>query len=204
MQRVTLIRRIPDARALAWQPSLGNGLITPSRCPAVRQASGLGVHIASPIQLSFFGPRSFEVHRYSRAGPKKSLLVPGVIGDPSSQRLYARVDTGYSFRDLPLEVIQVPASSLSERLEGFTSPIVTYPVGYTGPILAAISANSPGTIEQGAALMQLIVLGQPDACFEETDHPIDHQSFDGLFDESWPNSWIRTHVFHATDVWTID
>lgn len=155
------------------------GKITPSRCPAIRQAYNLGCYILSPKQY-YFNQDSFTVRRFKLNN--KILLDPGVIGDPESNCYYARIDTGYSFVDLEIDVLATTILTPFINNDYLIPPVV-YPKSYTGPIIAPVSSLKKHKLDLGQPLLQLIPLGQ-NHTFEEIAKEITHDSFEGLFYDS--------------------
>jgi len=152
------------------------GKITPSKCPAIRQAYNLGCYVMSPSQYEF-NQNSFLVKRFKLND--KILLDPGIIGDPKSNHFYARIDTGYSFKDLAVDVLATTILTPFMNND-YQIPPVVYPKNYTGPILAPVSSLKHISIEAGQPLLHLIPLGS-DYIFEEIAMEISHKSFEGLF-----------------------
>lgn len=170
------------------------------RCPAVRQAATLGVTICVPITVDFEGARGFLVGRYLTPDGRREI-APGVIGDPDSLRLYARIDSGFSIIDSHTALLQVPAISLAERDEGLIVPIVVYPSDYRGPILIAMSSTAPARVEVGEDAVQLIPLTEHEVVFEIIDQDVEHPTFSGLFSKDWPASWTLISTCPAQDLW---
>jgi hypothetical protein len=155
------------------------GKITPSKCPAIRQAYKLGCCINAPRQY-VFREGKFHVKRFKIKG--EIILDPGVIGDPTSTELYARIDTGYSFQKLIIDVLAIPV--LAPRINfGLQIPPVVYPKGYTGPILAPVSSRYSITISERQPIIQLIPLSL-DYVFKEVNEEVVHASFEGLIYDS--------------------
>lgn len=163
-----------------------SGKITPSKCPAIRQAYNLGCYVNSPRQYDF-NNGIFNIKRYKIMDT--FLLDPGVIGDPSSKNLFARIDTGYSFQNLVIDVLATPI--LAPLINNdFQIPPVVYPKGYTGPILAPISSLKSITIDECQPILHLIPLSI-DYKFEVINLEIIHSNFEGLIYDSI----IRTMEF---------
>ena len=155
------------------------GKITPSKCPAIRQAYKLGCYINSPRQYDFRNG-IFNIKRYKITD--KYLLDPGVIGDPSSNNLYARIDTGYSFQNLEIDILATPILAPLINFD-FQIPPVVYPKGYTGPILAPVSSRKNITIKESQPILHLIPLSINHR-FEVISKEINHSNFEGLIYDS--------------------
>jgi hypothetical protein len=156
-----------------------SGKISPSKCPAIRQAYELGCYINSPRQYDFRNG-AFKIKRYKITD--KHLLDPGVIGDPTSNHLFARIDTGYSFENLEVDTLATPI--LAPRINvDFQIPPVVYPSGYTGPILAPVGSVKDVSIKEAQPILHLIPLST-DHRFEETPREILHSNFEGLIYDS--------------------
>jgi len=155
------------------------GKITPSKCPAIRQAYNLGCYINSPSQYNFKNG-IFDVKRYKILD--KYLLDPGIIGDPSSKNLFARIDTGYSFQNLDIDVLATPILAPLIN-DDFQIPPVVYPKGYTGPILAPVSSRKNNIIKEMQPILHLIPLSL-EYTFEEINQELIHSNFEGLIYDS--------------------
>ena len=151
------------------------GKITPSKCPAIKQAYRLGCYINSPSKY-LFQNGVFKVKRYKIG--EKQLLDPGVIGDPTANEIFARIDSGYSFKNLEVEILATPilAPHINENI---IIPPVVYPVGYTGPILIPLGSKHSIIIEADQPILQLIPLSM-NCSFEEQYEELIHDSFEGL------------------------
>jgi hypothetical protein len=156
-----------------------SGKITPSKCPAIRHAYNLGCYISSPSNY-FFQNSNFIVNRYKLYD--ELFLDPGVIGTPDSNNFYARIDTGFSFNDLIIDVLATPILTPNMNNE-FQIPPVVYPRGYTGPILAPIYSKNTLEIKASQPIVQLIPLGL-NYEFKVLSYEIKHKEFEGLFYDS--------------------
>jgi hypothetical protein len=157
-----------------------SGKITPSKCPAIKQAYNLGCYINSPRQYNFKNG-IFKIKRYKIKDTY--LLDPGVIGDPSSRNLFARIDMGFSFKNLEIDVLATPILAPLINSD-FQIPPVVYPKGYTGPILAPISSRKSITIDECKPILHLIPLSI-DYKFEVINLEINHSNFEGLIYDSY-------------------
>lgn len=158
------------------------GKVTPSKCPAIRHAYKFGFFILSPNDYSF-KEGTFSVKAYNC--DNKLFLDPGVMGDPNSNHLYARIDTGYSFLNLEHDVLITKVLTPFMNTE-YEIPPVIYPKNYIGPILAPISSNLNITISKGTPLLHVIPLCS-EYSYEEINKEIIHESFEGLFYDSMIN-----------------
>jgi hypothetical protein len=156
-----------------------SGKITPSKCPAIRQAYNLGCYVNSPRQYDF-NNGIFNIKRYKIIDTY--LFDPGVIGDPSSKNLFARIDTGYSFQNLEIDVLATPILAPLIN-DDFQIPPVVYPKGYTGPILAPISSRKNISIKEFQPILHLIPLSLNHR-FEVVNEEISHTNFEGLIYDS--------------------
>lgn len=162
-----------------------SGKITPSKCPAIRQAYNLGCYVNSPRQYDF-NNGIFNIKRYKIKDTY--LLDPGVIGDPSSKNLFARIDTGYSFQNLDIDVLATPILAPLIN-DDFQIPPVVYPKGYTGPILAPISSRKNISIKEFQPILHLIPLSLNHR-FEVVNTEISHTNFEGLIYDSLITSMV--------------
>jgi hypothetical protein len=133
----------------------------PNLCPAIRDANVRGLLLTALHDLDFDGPDGFEV-RVGSVGGDEILVVPGVIGSPDSEILFAKVDTGFSVDDLPIEWLSTPVLNLEFSLD-LIVPGVVYPKGYCGPLFVAVAARKKVRIPAGYPLTQLIAVdgGEP-------------------------------------------
>ncbi len=114
--------------------------IRPEFCPAIRDFYKLGWVLGSPIDVNFLSKKDFYVDCY-KSNDNKYFMSPGVIGDSNSETLYARIDTGYSFVNLNVPILSIKFDTLESDCSDTSIPSNIYPVGYTGPILIALSCN---------------------------------------------------------------
>ena len=156
-----------------------SGKITPSKCPAIRHAYNLGCYISSPSNYSFQNS-NFIVNRYKLNDVL--FLDPGIIGTPDSNNFYARIDTGFSFDDLIIDVLATPILTPNLNNE-FQIPPVVYPKGYKGPILAPVYSKNTIEIKASQPILQLIPLGL-NYEFKVFLNEIKHEGFEGLFYDS--------------------
>jgi hypothetical protein len=163
MAVVQLLRRVHEARmpvaaADAVQAPLWplQGRMHPNLCPAIRDANVRGLLLCASHDLNFDGPDSFDV-RVGLMGDDEVLVVPGVIGSPDSTILFAKVDTGFSVDDLPVEWLSLPVLNLEFSLD-LIVPGVIYPKGYCGPLFVAVAARTQVRIPAGYPLTQLIAI----------------------------------------------
>ena len=114
--------------------------------------------------LTFDGPDSFDV-RLGPGGADDVLVVPGIIGSPDSTILFAKVDTGLSVDDLPIEWLSLPVLNLEFSLD-LIVPGVIYPKGYCGPLFVAVAARSQVRVPAGYPLTQLVAIGDQEVELE--------------------------------------
>ncbi len=174
--------------------STETGKITPSKCPAIKQAYNLGCYIGSPNDYHFDNS-SFIVKRYNLNN--KIILDPGIIGTPDSNNLYARIDTGFSFSKLNINILATPILTPTMNLE-FQIPPVVYPKGYTGPILAPVFSQNKFILKTSQPIIQLIPLGS-NYEFEIQNLEIKHENFEGLFYDSEFGNLVFIDKFNCTE-----
>ena len=172
----------------------------PALCPAIRSFQSLGWRVSPPVNVIFRSERSFDVDRYSDEDGKK-FLVPGVIGDKESERLYARIDSGFSLVDLSVPMLAIKCQEEGDYYRGFEVAPVIYPKGYTGPILMAVSANGRFELIRSEYILHLIPMTS-----EEVDVVVDEDfehlepQFEGLFKNSWEVKFISRGRFDSEEI----
>jgi hypothetical protein len=195
-----LIRRYKESRVeesdLYFLKSIkANKGIRPENCPAIRKFFSLGVLIFSPIEFLIINKFRFEVIVRSNSQGNK-LLIPGIIGAPGSPKFYARIDTGFSFDKLETPVIAIKCQNHNAELANLEIPPTYYPLGYTGPILAPISASKPTMITKNHPLLQLIELDSSGRKFDMLDQKITHPTFEGLLYDNYIDDYeIKTSTY---------
>lgn len=193
MAVVQLLRRVheagmPVAAAGAGQEPLWplQGQMHPNLCPAIRDANVRGLLLTALHDINFDGPDSFDV-RVGPIGTNEVMIVPGIIGSPDSSILFAKVDTGFSVDDLPVEWLSLPVLNLEFSLD-LIVPGVIYPKGYCGPLFVAVAARTQVRIPAGYPITQLIAIGGLDPALEISGtlrcSRID-EDFQGLLRPGW-------------------
>ena len=163
MEIVNLIRRYDKAKFFESKNTFDKQVkrvrgIRPPLCPAIRDFYCRGWFLSSPIEVHFSSERMFSVSIYESAKDQKTLLLPGVIGDNKSKKLYARIDTGFSMQSSHMDVLAIKAQDESMQDECFGIAPVVYPAGYRGPILIAAYSNQEFTLEPNKPLLHCIPL----------------------------------------------
>ena len=182
------------------QQSMGVKGIRPELCPAIRDFHSRGWFVGSPIELTFYNSREFDVDK-RRNVQGKLFLSPGVIGDPDAKRLFARVDTGLSFKDLPVALMAIKRQSQDWIYGSLVIPPVIYPKGYTGPILLAVSSNDYITIPINEPLVHLIPMTDGiDIDIDLSDEYITHEKFEGLYSKSWEEEHKKEGMVKSTSL----
>lgn len=159
--------------------------IKPHFCPSIRDYFKLGWVLGSPINLFFSSKTDFTVQRrQSESGD--IFLSPGVIGDPNADILYARIDTGYSFLNLPTPILATKIQLIDEFDDGLLIPPNVYPAGYSGPILIAAASHKPQKIVSQTPMIHLIPLTNTGMHEHHViDTEIKHENFEGLYYNDW-------------------
>ena len=199
MYTVTLKRRIEEARYRVSEIERSEGM-SPDRCPAIRSAANLGVELLAAYGVSFAGPRELR-SEVLRTGSGGTVFLPGVIGDPNSERIYARIDSGFSVSDLPCSLLATLPLSLSTRAAGFSAPTVLYKSGYSGPILAPLSSIEMSRILVGDPILHLGPLTEYPVTFEEGIEETVHENFEGLLYVGW-RSWVHRGSVTPEEIWS--
>lgn len=201
MTSINLIKRyknsiVTPAFELFRSKLIGVKGIRPELCPAIRDFHSVGWKIASPINIKFYNSRNFLVNsHFNDAGEK--ILVPGVIGDLQSKRLYARVDTGFSLKNIPFPLLAIKCQSESEYYDKFELAPVIYPKSYTGPILMAISANEEIELQKNEFILHVIPLNENNVVLTiEEDYDLVESNFEGLFINDWEKKYSK--LFSST------
>lgn len=156
-----------------------SGKITPSKCPAIKKAYNLGCYVNSPNQYDF-KDGLFNIKRFKIMD--KYVLDPGVIGDPNSNILFARIDTGFSFQNLEIDILATPILAPLIN-DDFQIPPVVYPKEYSGPILAPVCSRKDVSIKKCQPILHLIPLATGYQ-FEVVNKEIIHSNFEGLMYDS--------------------
>ena len=205
MAVVKLLRRIHEAPmpVVAARP-VGEplwplyGQMHPNVCPSIRNANVLGLLISALHELTFDGPDSFDV-RLGPSGADDVLVVPGVIGSPDSTILFAKVDTGLSVDDLPVEWLSLPVLNLEFSLN-LIVPGVIYPKGYCGPLFVAVAARTQVRVPAGYPLSQLVTIDGQEVELELSEtlssSRRDH-NFQGLLRPGWRDVELHGKVVKA-------
>jgi hypothetical protein len=159
--------------------------IKPELCPAIRDFQSLGWGVSPPVNVVFRNERSFDVEKYSDEEGNK-FLVPGVIGDKVSKRLYARIDTGFSMINLPVPILALKCQNQHEHFRKFEIAPVVYPRGYSGPVLIAASANEPCLLRENEYVLQMIpMIFDESSLVIRDDSKYLEKGFEGLFKDHW-------------------
>jgi hypothetical protein len=193
MAVIKLLRRVQEASLpfIAAKP-FGKplwpikGLMHPNLCPAIRDANARGLLMSALHDLSFEGPDSFEVSLGCCEGDEV-LVVPGVIGSPDSTILFAKVDTGLSVDDLPIEWLALPLVNLEFSLN-LIVPGVIYPKGYSGPLFVAVASRSKIRVPAGYPLSQLVAIDGQEVELELSENLSSSRrdkNFQGLLCPGW-------------------
>ena len=125
--------------------------------------------------------------RIGPGGANDVLVVPGVIGSPDSTILFAKVDTGFSVDDLPVEWLSLPVMNLEFSLN-LIMPGVIFPKGYCGPIFVAVAARTPVFVAAGYPLTQLVAIDGQEVDLELIDTLSSSRrdsNFQGLLRPGW-------------------
>lgn len=205
MMKITFFRRILNPCFISSldifrQQSIGVKGIRPELCPAIRDFHSRGWFVGSPIQLTLYNAREFDVEK-RRSIEGKLFLSPGVIGDPDTKRLFARVDTGLSVKDLPVALMAIKKQSQDWIYESLVIPPVIYPKGYTGPILIAVSSNDYKSIPINEPLVHLIpMIDGVDIDADLSDEYISHERFEGLYSKSWEADYKKDDIVKSTSL----
>jgi hypothetical protein len=205
MKRISLLRRMKSAHVAPGRLVSGSR-IAPGRCPAIQQASRLGVEIISPIDLQFHNAQSFEVSEFLDPEGRR-LLVPGLIGDPEAKRNYARIDSGFSIEDNQIPFLTVLPTSLADDVSGYSQPTVYYGVGYSGPILIALSSTLPAVISSGVPISHLVPLSDEPVSvvvLNEDTLGVGHPEFEGLLPWEWPEGVELVKSGVPKSVWGVE
>ena len=197
-RQIEIVARLDEASLTEGSDSSSVG-ISPSRCPAIRDAGELGIVVASPCNIRIGSKHDAFVQVLGDSLGNR-CFVPGVIGDPKSRRAYARVDTGYSFTELPCQVLSLPPLQFLHRETLVFGPTVLYPVGYSGPVLAALASNRLTEIKKGEPLVQLTPLAPASFIAAVADGEIEHPGFSGLLRRDW-KTWTRLGSASPEQLW---
>ncbi|WP_145051785.1 hypothetical protein [Lignipirellula cremea] len=158
----------------------------PNICPAIKKANMKGVLLSALHDIKFDGPESFDV-RLGSTGQNTVLVVPGVIGSPNSTVLFAKLDTGFSVDELPVEILSLPILDLEFSMN-LIVPGVIYPKGYCGPLFIAVAARKAMCVQAGYPLTQLVALNHQDLEITVSPHlatSSHDQRFEGLLHPGW-------------------
>ena len=155
--------------------------------------------------INFDGPDSFDV-RLGLMGANEVLVVPGIIGSPDSTILFAKVDTGFSVDDLPLEWLSLPVLNLEFSLN-LIVPGVIYPKGYCGPLFVAVAARTPSTSPLGHPLTQLVAIDGKNRPLKSVNSLLAQttdKNFQGLLCVGWRDvEQTGTGSSRHSDAWTV-
>jgi hypothetical protein len=174
--------------------------IRPELCPAIRAFNSVGFVIGSPIAVKFENKRKFFLEK-RRDSNQNIFLSPGVIGEPNSDRLYARVDSGLSFMNLELPIIAIKNQNTIDYLDSIIIPPVLYPAGYSGPILIPISANNDIQINTNDGLLSLIPLSTDiNMDYEIISSDIRHDKFEGLYYRNWQDTYKNSEIITSENI----
>lgn len=174
--------------------------IRPELCPAIRAFNSVGFVIGSPITIKFKNKRKFFLEKREDSN-QNIFLSPGVIGEPNSDRLYARVDSGLSFINLELPIIAIKNQNAIEYLDSIIIPPVLYPAGYSGPILIPMSANNNVQINKNDGLLSLIPLTTDiNIDYEIISSDIIHDKFEGLYYRNWQNVYKHSEIVSSENI----
>lgn len=174
------------------------GKMHPNVCPSIRNANMLGLLIPALHELTFDGPDSFDV-RLGLAGADDVFVVPGVIGSPDSTILFAKVDTGLSVDDLPVEWLSLPVLNLEFSLN-LIVPGVIYPKGYCGPLFVAVAARTQVRVPAGYPLTQLVAIDGQEVEVEVSESlsfSRQDSKFQGLLRPGWRDAECHIKVVKA-------
>jgi len=170
--------------------------VTPSRCPAINKAYNRGIFILNPKDY-YFKEKYFIVNEYSSLSGKK-ILDPGIIGTPDSNHIYARIDLGFSFENIPCDILATPILA-SYFNNNFEIPAVIYNKGYSGPILAPVSCEFDKILFKGTPILQLNPLVE-EFSFKVIIKNIDHVGFEGLFNFGNEDKFSLSKNFHSNNL----
>lgn len=192
-----MLRRIDEAEARQARVPLSAG-ISPGRCPAIRAAARLGLVVGAPYTCEIHNRKTVVVEAMRCSSGDISLL-PGVIGEWSSERIFARIDTGFSFERLPCPVLSTTPLETVSGAPDIYQPNVLYETGYAGPLLVPLSSGTPHRVETGDAITQLVPLSDVHCQFEIVNSDTQHPEFEGLLDRSW-KSWTLIRTLSSNDL----
>jgi len=170
----------------------------PNICPAIRNANMKGVLMSALHDIDFDELGGFDV-RLGSNGDKAVLVVPGIIGSLNSDVLFAKVDTGFSVDDLPIQMLSIPVLDLEFSLN-LIVPGVIYPQGYSGPLFIAVASRVPIRIPASYPLTQLIALNERESEIVVNDRfelSKKDQLFEGLLCPGWPQIQQHGRVVNA-------
>lgn len=174
--------------------------IQPEFCPAIRDFYSRGWLVGTPIEINLYNSREFDVDKRSTPDGKL-FLSPGIIGDPNADRLYARIDTGLSLKDLPVALMAIKRQSEDWKFKNIVIPPVIYPRGYSGPILIAVSSDHFETIPINEPLIHLIPMTEETHIEAElSNENISHEKFEGLYTISWEKDYVREGIVKSTSL----
>lgn len=190
-KRYSLASYVPNINSAIKKYEYGK--ITPSKCPAIYKAYNHGCYLLS-VKNYTFDNDGFYINRYTHND--KLFLDPGIIGDPTSSRIFARIDTGYSFKNLKIDTLSIPVLE-PNITQGIHIPPVIYPRGYTGPILAPIKSLKDLVIKEKDPLIHLMPFSI-NSNFVEINSEIKHPDFEGLFYDSIKEDLKFVDVIHSS------
>ena len=190
MSKTRIIKRYHGAKLLDSAEhfkinSHGAKGISPQLCPAIRDFHSTGLRIYSPVEINFRSKRDFDVDFYRGEGDDY-FLVPGVIGDKRSQRLYARVDTGYSIQTESTPFLAIKCQDEDDFYSNFEVAPVIYQAGYSGPILIAVSSTQEFKLSSTKPILHLLPLNPTRTNFDLIeDYNYKEPKFEGIFSNNW-------------------
>ena len=202
---ITLVKRyekgVIESSLQVFRSSLkGVKGIRPELCPAIRSYHSLGWRLSSPVDIIFRNERSFDVDNYLDEFDRK-FLVPGVIGDKESKKLYARIDSGFSLLNLSVPLMAIKCQGEDPYLSKFEIAPVIYPEGYTGPILLAVSANEDFKLNSNHLIVQIIPLASAKVNLSiRVDCEYIEENFEGLFKNNWDHLYKKQGRLDSEDI----
>jgi hypothetical protein len=174
--------------------------IRPELCPSIRDYHSTGWMISTPVNVHFQGEREFKVNKYIDEN-KKKFLVPGVIGDRDSKKLYARIDTGFSLENLSVPMMALKCQYENDFFGNFEIAPVVYPKQYTGPILIAAYGKNCFELAADQFILHLMPLSETVMTHRIEDnfmHP--EVRFEGLLRDGWEGKCTHAGEFSSEDI----
>jgi len=193
MVEIQLLRRIDEAISPVNGKELNSkplwpisGKMHPNVCPAIKEANNKGLFLSSTYEIEFDGPSNFNV-LLGLNNQREVFVLPGIIGSPDSTILFAKVDTGFSVENLPVDLLSTPVLDIEFSLN-LIVPGVMYPKGYSGPIFIAVASRTKTSVPVGYPLAQFIVLSEEVAYIsisEGLEKSSQDKRFEGLLQPGW-------------------